>query len=852
VATLAEKLDALSVTASLAGTEENPLGGTWTKLGGTNNVGKKTTTGWITTTVSTTAGAVWTGSYTSDKQLAMVITVPVLPGVAGQLFEWGFEPNEFHCYIERVSSTKCTWGVVANNGFIGTGETTWAAADRWAFAYEAGKVFMLRKPSAGVWTVVKEATTTAPSAVETPYILFGPGGSSNVVARLTNFTIGSLVETKTVEGKASLTGTGSLAATGQRTRIAKAPLTGTGSLTTKATRTRIAAGSLTGTGTLSAKGIRVRTAAASLSGTGSLSAKLVRVKVVKAALSGTGSLTASASTLHPPAPRASKPPLALSVEVETPHGIFRLAGDSTDPHSIPQGLSFSTQRGDGFGPASVTLTRPIFHDYPDLNLLDTWRFVGDQGEVAWEGRLHSMPRTNSSQQQIEPTLVGWMTYLTSKRISPLIIDSRLGGWGEPSAERKAAILAGAKQRLNVQVGTGWQDTGEAAPGITFSWTSITTVSEYADRGEAWFFSSGEDIGALLYHFKNLVGAGNESFWETVAFLSPSDFDLTTDRDKGVEHDGFTNSSAYETLEATKEGRVYAVVKAARTEKSTPTNLPDFQSWELPKVVGNHGLDLHGTWPEVGFYISDILGYVIETYYPKLNWAGEANSFPVRQASWHDSPASGYEIMQQLNNLVLWETSVWENRTVYFEAADLTKFDWLINTSDPGVSVSLQGDSIEAFANGVTVAYQDFSGIQRTLYPTDHAELRDDSENNPANAHEEDLWAETSVSWPCTEEEALQTGRTYLAEYNRPKRPGSFQVAGHIRDGAGNWQQGWKVRSSETVGIVNDLGELEPRLIFATSWDHESRTLDITTDAPPKYLDAIVARQGVEREVRALG
>lgn len=544
-----------------------------------------------------------------------------------------------------------------------------------------------------------------------------------------------------------------------------------------------------------------------------------------------------------------KPDLALDVEVETPTGFHRLASDDPDPAKRPTDLSFSTQRGDGFGPARCKLTRSILREWADIEVLDTWRFISKADEIAYEGKLHSAPKTDDPQPSFDITLVGWMTYLASRKMGLIGIESRLSSWQDPSNARKAKRVAENRQ-YNLGVTQGWQGNGENPPGITFDHTSAERAEGKTNVGESWFFGGGEDIGALLYHFARLVGAEGESHYNSVAYLSNDD--LLASNDTGTDHNGATNANPYETLEATEPGRKYAAIKDEREEPGgggSPVTTLD--SWEYPKVIGDHGLELVGSWPEVGFRLTDLIKYILAAYYPKIVWAGEDNEFVVQQATWHDNPATGYDAIQQLDNLVLWETSVWEERKFHFHRADLSRIDWQIRTDDPDVTVVFQGDSIETFANGIQVTYTDFDGITRVLYPDEYEELRDESPENPANLHGEDLWTEFAAPFPCSLVEALQFGRTYLIEYNRPKRPGTFKISGgYIKDGAGHWRQGWRPRSSETLGVMDLIGDA-PRLIFATNWNQNDKTLDITVDAPPKDIEAQVARQELARQAQAL-
>jgi hypothetical protein len=537
-----------------------------------------------------------------------------------------------------------------------------------------------------------------------------------------------------------------------------------------------------------------------------------------------------------------KPALELDVEVETPNGDFRRASNSSKAATRPLGLSFGTQRGDGFGTGGYALNRPIFKDYPDLNLLDTHRFVGRNGEIAYEGRHHSNPRTNSPQQQIAVALVGWATYLKSRKIAPLIIDRRLAGWEGPSTQRQGELLTGGA-RPEGQMSAGWRSEGPKAPGIVFTFARFDGT--YKENGEAWFYAGGEDIGALRYDFSPLGGEGVDATWEDRARLSSND--LSTSSDPGTDHD--QTAASNQAVSATTSGRKFALVQSQYLGVATG-DIRAVHGWLNPRVIGRHGLTARGSEPEEGYYLSEIIEYILATYYPKLKWGGQPNTFPVTQATWHDNPSFGYDILQQLRELALWEMGVWENRTFKFEQNDLTTYDWQIRTDDPGVEVRFEGDSIENFANGVTVSYTDLlSGKSRILYPSEHSELRDESESNPANQQGEALWTDTTVPWSCTEAEAIQFGRAFLAEYNRPKRPGTYRISGgYIQDYAGHWHQGWKPRCGETLGILDHPAD-EPRLIYATTWDDESKSLDITVDGPEQTLTAIVARHEIAMQSR---
>ncbi|MGB6873341.1 MAG: hypothetical protein WBE46_04275 [Dehalococcoidia bacterium] len=101
-----------------------------------------------------------------------------------------------------------------------------------------------------------------------------------------------LQEGATVEGSATLSGAGALAALGRLLLGAKATTSGTGALSATATLIRSASATLQGTGTLSAQGDVFKLGAATLAGTGTLAAVASCIRLAAATLAGEGSLSA--------------------------------------------------------------------------------------------------------------------------------------------------------------------------------------------------------------------------------------------------------------------------------------------------------------------------------------------------------------------------------------------------------------------------------------------------------------------------------------------------------------------------------------------------------------------------------
>jgi hypothetical protein len=528
---------------------------------------------------------------------------------------------------------------------------------------------------------------------------------------------------------------------------------------------------------------------------------------------------------------STKPPLELDVEIETADGsLYRWDPTSRLASNRPQGINFSTQRGEGFGPGGVQLTRKVMRDYADLNLLDTIRFVGKNGEVAYEGRVHDFSRTNDPLQQFAISSIGWMSAGKNRKFSEIYVDCDLSKWGDPSPQRQAN-LAGAGHPHNAQI---------SADPLTGIFINLDLEGPGYRRGESWYYGGGVELGALFYDF---TGSGFDEAWEDVAGLAISD------------SGGFTLSGDYNQVTTLNQGLgappgcYYALFLTDR-QAGFATKTVVGHAWRYPKVVGRHGIPWSGTWPNVGFPASQIMAHIFNNFTP-LTWAGDATTYPVKQACFlNEYPL---DAAKALNDLHLFELVVFEERKVQFYANDLTTHDWQVRTDDDGVRFNpLQGDSIDGFANGVEVTYTDFQGRAHTLYPDAHPELRDDSETNPANQHGDQLWKDFPAPFPTTEEDALQMGRAYLAECNRPKSPGTITVSGgYLMDSAGHWQQGWKVKCGETIALTDHPNDA-PRLITSTpSWDQDTKTLSISVDNGYQLLQAFLARQSIGREAAGL-
>ena len=536
-----------------------------------------------------------------------------------------------------------------------------------------------------------------------------------------------------------------------------------------------------------------------------------------------------------------RPPLELQVELVYADGTTTRWDKDAAAKDTPVNITFRTQRYTGFADAQLTLNRRIDIDWPDLGLLNGINLIGHDGSVAYEGRVATMPRTLQTAPQITVQAQGWMSHARDEPFVECYVDRDLGKWTSPSRRRVVELLT-----TNFFLGSSTNQPDEAGePSIEVSFNG-NWATPYKPVAEAWWPPQpGISIGALYYNLAACFGTTEDPNWKSQAFLASSDALVSYD-------------TTGQLLNAPKAG--YLSATATRVAASfhlfyngSPAGTQGVQYYaRFAKlaVYGTHGLTRRGEDPG-GFYVSDMIRNIASRFATKLDTSGvQTTTFVVPQASFL-SETLPYDAFQTLNTYHRFEMDVYEGRRLNYYPLDFSDYDWEIRHSDPGTTVTLQGDDTTNLCNGVVVRYRDLAtGYETRLTPESHAELKDTSPDNPANLNALKLYTTLSLSIPTTELAALQIGRTYLAEFNQAQSPGSITVVGHIRDRAGHWQQGWKVRASDRL-IISDLPNDSVRVVGETEWNHDSKTLTIAVDSSMKRLDAILARLGVAVEASNL-
>lgn len=532
-----------------------------------------------------------------------------------------------------------------------------------------------------------------------------------------------------------------------------------------------------------------------------------------------------------------KPPLALSVIGRDPSGFeTRWHGDDPDPAMRPQNLRFSARRGEGFSEGGCTLARRMDRDHFDLRLLNEITVAGAAGRIPWEGRLAGRPGSaDAGGHTVTPSFVGWMSHAKSRRFREVFLDRDLGRWGEPSRAHKASWLSIGRHYQGSAVVD--PDATAGLPALRLGWVGAWGTSPIPYVDVRYDAGPGVKIGRVYFE-RDLVNvsAANVNwlfrflFGDSDAALSGAFNNISGGVDNGV---GYFDVSPAARFIQPELMFVNGVAGGADAQEVAVVlkNLA---------LYGTHGLTRRGPDPG-GFYLSDIIKNIASRWAPKLNTAGvQENQTIVSQAAYLD-PIFPYDAWLELNNLALWELAVWENKTLHYYPADLTDYDWEVRVGDPGVSVNLQGDTIDELCNGVEVSYDDINtGRREHLTPAVFPDLADPDPDNPANIQGEQLWKPLELPFPASQGNALQYGRVKLAEALAPQGIGTIEVEGHVRDRAGHWQPAYMMRPGETVAVMNHPND-RPRLIVESDYDDTTKRMRLAIDSTFQLLEAYFDR-----------
>ncbi len=535
-----------------------------------------------------------------------------------------------------------------------------------------------------------------------------------------------------------------------------------------------------------------------------------------------------------------RPDTELTVIVTDPDGRTKtLDSNARDPGDRPRGISFSTQQASGFYTASFTLSRPFDRDNTDIGVYYPVTIVGANGEVAYEGFVTELPRsTGMDGHTLSVTCAGWMASTADEPFTEVFVDRDLGAWGPAGTARKANLLGafGAGQVTDPSTSPDSLDHA-----LRTAWTGASTSK--VPFSEAWYDAGpGCTLGQVTVNWLQGPNVNTaDANWHWHVLLSTDDTSTSVDDSGNLRGAG----PGVHGLAATTADRRYAILR--HWYNTFPFGVDGLEygvDWRSLAAYGNQGIPLLGTAAPYGVAASDVIRYLVGRYAPMLNTAGVmSTTYPIAHLVFK-TDTSVYDAMLKVNSYHQWQLLVYEDRTLHFGPVDLTEWDWEIRHDEMGNTIGLQGESATDLRNGIVVLCTNAAtGRQERLTPDDHAELRDDSIDNPANMLGRRVFGTPfEIPFPTTQANALELGRLRLIEDNRPKAPGQFTASHYVRDRAGVLQPAWQVRAGDRIRITSSPNVTDaPRLIGETTYSHDSRSVSITVDGTARVIDAFLDR-----------
>lgn len=549
------------------------------------------------------------------------------------------------------------------------------------------------------------------------------------------------------------------------------------------------------------------------------------------------------------------PPDQLAVRITTPGGQpFRWAEDEPKAENVLSQIRKSGQMPGGHKEATGTLYRDPREDWPDLAPYSEVVVEQPGGNPVWEGRLDKAPEVDGQRMSIQPAAVGHANALSDRKgLLVGFINAALSAWSDPSTQRRVNL--GTSTRLDATTTMGWQGTGEKPPGIDFDFRSVAAENEKHDRGEATFNSGGPDIGVLLYHFVRYLG-GSGSEWFTMARLS-ADAELEVSVDEGTNHEAATNSSTYERLDAEGSGRRYATFTSDRFASAEAT-LGDLHGWEQPKVLGNQELTLQGTWPEVGFTASQMLGWAIPEFsYLEANAESLDDDGFIIPHAWFSEPTELQAIVKELTKYGLYDWFVLNGKLFELRKPGTYGRKWQASVGPSELQEA--GVDGSRLWRTIVVRWTDVDGTTKSAGPrgsgctVESANLEITDPNHPAvqaGMVREDVLDLQGVS---EAKFATQVGERWLKEANELSRSGEATLKGYAMDDKAVFRPVAQVMPGDQIRFV-DAGSsgTDYRRIVQVDYDHDQRECKVTLEAPKETYEALLERYRAKLSANGLG
>lgn len=548
------------------------------------------------------------------------------------------------------------------------------------------------------------------------------------------------------------------------------------------------------------------------------------------------------------------PPDQLAWRVDPPQGApSRWAADEPLAENVADDIKLSDEMPGGDKEGSTVLARNPRIPWPDLAPFSDISVYGPGVNEVGRYRLDKAPESDGDRMAIDPAAVGWKACLDDDDksiIGPGFIDSDLSKWGELSTARRL-VLSEAKIKLIASVSVGGspvnpEDVGAA---IIVDFNGMTTLeAPDTEAGEVDYDSGGIDIGSVRYNnLGDLSGGGANSDWESDISIGRTDT-FGPGSISGTDHDA--SAASNKSVDATGPGFKFARIRNRFAAASEGAPLTRIFGWQ-PKVIGNHGLTPQGTWPNIGFTCSQMLGYAIPLYTPlecDPEEDLEDSGYIIGQA-WFSDPGPLSQVVQELTKYELLDWFVYGKRFQLRRPGTYGR-KWQAYAGPSGLQE--QGEDAARSWKEIVVRWQDVDGKSYTVGPPgsgahvetaalevtdpDHPAVKAEEAYGP-NFNRKDLLDLGGIS---TAARAIEVGERWLKEANLLSRSGSCTLSGYVLDDRGIMRPVSQVRAGDEIRFP-DSGDSSYRRITSRSYDHNSRTTSLSLDAPSQGLSALLER-----------
>lgn len=545
------------------------------------------------------------------------------------------------------------------------------------------------------------------------------------------------------------------------------------------------------------------------------------------------------------------PPDRVAVRIKDPstgQTIARWAEDEPRAENVISGLRKSGDMPGGHKEMTGSLARDPRRDYPDLTPYMDVELEQPGGENIWEGRLAKAPESDGERMAIEPAAVGHREALEDRKgLRFGFIDRDQSRWGGMSVQRKINYLATPRAISDAGSFTD-ATTGEPSleTALEGAWTDLP-------RCEGWYDSNGIPIGAVMAAWKKAgtVDAGAEG-WSWKLVLSADDI-ATAPLDESANLRAAEPSNVL--VEASDDSKRFAFVQFT-FNAAGGTSGRRYSIYWTPVVIGDQGLGLQGSWPEVGFTAKQMLEFAVPeyTYLEVTDESIEDDGFVIPQA-WFAEPTDMATVVKELTKYALYDWFVLRGKLLEVREPGTYGRRWRAYAGPSELKeAGLDGSRLW---RDIVVRWQDVDGTTKTAGPpgsgttVESSGLEISDPDHPAvraGIRREDVLDLGGVSESVF---AIETGERWLKDANELSRSGEATLRGYILDDKGILRPVGQVQPGDEISFPDAGGGTDYRKIVQADYDHPSRASQVTLDAPKESVQALLERYRAALSARGI-